>query len=150
MKSKLKFYLSLYALLFGVLKLVQFSMFFYVVLLKVIEEECSGNCFIESSELLIISILYLLLALFIYGVSKVNLNWKIWWNSMKANVVFCSQSNRLWAYGWLFTHFYSVTTCSCNTSYDWDQTAPNIQPTSTFRSRLSSVSACHLNFHIKL
>lgn len=71
MKSKLKFFLVLYSILYGVLKFLQFTIYFYSVLNKILDDDCNDRCVAEYSEIIFIVCMFVPLSFFIYGVSQV-------------------------------------------------------------------------------
>lgn len=71
MKSKLKFYLVVYTLLFAVLKFLQYSIYFVTILNVILEEDCIDSCAVNYFEMIFIVCLFLPLSLLIYGAAKV-------------------------------------------------------------------------------
>lgn len=73
MKSKRESFLVSLSLLYGVLKIVHFSVYIYTILWVILNEFCEGFCVAEYSELFFIVCTFIPLALLIYGVVKVKL-----------------------------------------------------------------------------
>lgn len=72
MKSKLKFSLLLFAFLYGVFKLVQFSIYLRQILKVILNEDCEGTCVVELCEMALLTLILIPLSIFLCGVIKVN------------------------------------------------------------------------------
>lgn len=71
MKSKV--FLVYFTRIYGLVKLVQFAIYFKSVMEVIIDDDCESDCVAEYSEAVLIFVLFLPIILFIYGSLRVKL-----------------------------------------------------------------------------
>lgn len=72
MKSKLKFSLVLFTLIYGVFKIVQFTGYLNRIFNVILNDDCEEPCVVEYFEMAFIACVFIPLSALIYGVIKVN------------------------------------------------------------------------------
>lgn len=71
-KSKLKFSLLLFSFLYGVFKILQFSVYLVRIVDVIVKENCDEPCAVEYFEMAFIGCMLVPLSFLLYGVVKVN------------------------------------------------------------------------------
>lgn len=72
-RMKLKAILVYFTRIYGVLKLVQLSVYFNAVLKVILDDDCESECIVEYSEAALIVTLFVPVTLLVYGIMRVNL-----------------------------------------------------------------------------
>lgn len=142
MKSKLKFSLVLFTSLYGVFKILQFSVYLVRILNVIVNEDCDEPCVVEYFEMAFIACMFLPICLLLYGALKVKQvlrqdsshNWQCFlsdnsWNNLS---LVC---------GLLPTQSFLPSTASSNMRYDSAPTAVSTRPKLLITSLWNLVSS---------